>query len=91
MINVGQGAQLVEADLLGALASGQIAAAPLHAFRTEPLPPGHPFWHAARIPFTPHVATRTALAVMARQTLENLAQIDNGLRPQRAVDKSRGY
>jgi hypothetical protein len=37
VINVGQGAQLVEADLLGALASGQIAAAPLR--RSTPSAP----------------------------------------------------
>ncbi len=69
----------------------QIAAATLDAFRTEPLPPGHPFWHGARITVTPPIATRTALAVIAWQTLENLAQIDSSLRPPRAVDKGFGY
>ena len=91
MINVGRGAHLVEGDLLDALASGQIAAATLDAFSTEPLPPGHPFWHDSRITVTPHIATRTSLAVIAGQTLENLAQVDHGLSPPRAVDTGRGY
>jgi glyoxylate/hydroxypyruvate reductase A len=91
VIDVGRGAHLVEGDLLDALASGQIAAATLDAFTTEPLPPEHPFWHDNRITVTPHIATRAGLAVIARQTLENLAQIDHGLRPPRAVDKGGGY
>ena len=91
VINVGRGAHLVEADLLDALVSGQIAAATLDAFITEPLPSDHPFWHNARITVTPHIATRTSLAVIARQTLENLAQIDSGLHPLRSVDTRRGY
>ena len=91
VINVGRGAHLVEGDLLDALASGQIAAATLDAFSTEPLPPTHPFWHDNRITVTPHIATRTSLAVIAGQTLENLAQVDHGLSPPRLVDTGRGY
>jgi len=91
LINVGRGAHLVEADLLAALDSGQLGAATLDTFSTEPLPPGHPFWQAPAIRITPHIATRTNYAVVARQTLANLATLARGERPAFQVDLARGY
>ena len=91
LINVGRGAHLVEADLLAALASGQLAAATLDALTQEPLPPDHPFWADPRILITPHIATRTDPAVIARQTADNLALIDAGRAAEVAVDLQRGY
>ncbi|MDO9203140.1 MAG: glyoxylate/hydroxypyruvate reductase A, partial [Hydrogenophaga sp.] len=43
LINVARGAHLVDADLLALLDSGHLAGATLDVFRTEPLPPEHPF------------------------------------------------
>jgi glyoxylate/hydroxypyruvate reductase A len=91
LINVGRGDHLVEADLLPALASGQLAAATLDAFSQEPLPPEHPFWSDPRILITPHIATRTDGLVIAQQTLANLALLQKGERPQHQVDLERGY
>jgi glyoxylate/hydroxypyruvate reductase A len=91
LINVGRGDHLVEADLLAALASGQLAAATLDAFSQEPLPPGHPFWGDPRILVTPHIATRTDRLVIAQQTLANLATLQQGGRPLHQVDLDRGY
>jgi glyoxylate/hydroxypyruvate reductase len=91
LVNVGRGDHLVEADLLAALASGQLAAATLDAFTQEPLPPGHAFWQHPQITVTPHIATRTAPAVIARQTLANLAAIRDGRAAEVAVDLTRGY
>jgi len=91
VVNVGRGDHLVEADLLAALASGQLSGATLDAFTREPLPREHPFWNDPRITITPHIASRTDLAVIASQTLDNLAQVRQGLRPASAVDASRGY
>ena len=91
VINVARGAHLVEADLLAALASGQLAAATLDALTQEPLPPEHPFWADPRILITPHIATRTDPAVIARQTADNLARIDAGRAAEVAVDLQRGY
>lgn len=90
LVNVGRGPHLVEADLLAALASGQLGAATLDAFTTEPLPAGHPFWHHPRIVVTPHIATRTRPEVIARQTHDNLARLRRG-EPLDAVDFARGY
>lgn len=91
LVNVGRGDHLVEADLLAALDSGQLGAATLDAFSTEPLPPRHAFWTHARITVTPHIATRTPAAVIARQTLLNLAAVRDGRADQVAIDRRRGY
>ncbi len=91
LINVGRGEHVVEADLLAALDAGQLGAATLDAFRTEPLPASHPFWQHPRITVTPHIATRTPAAVIARQTLANLSAILAGRAAEVAIDRTRGY
>ncbi|MEK8050935.1 glyoxylate/hydroxypyruvate reductase A [Ideonella sp. DXS22W] len=91
LVNVGRGDHVVDADLLMALASGQLGAATLDAFRTEPLPAGHPFWRHPRITVTPHIATRTPASVIARQTLANLSAILSGRATEVAIDRHRGY
>lgn len=91
LVNVGRGDHLVEADLLAALASGQLGAATLDTFVQEPLPAGHPFWLHPQITTTPHIATRTHPAVIARQTLANLAAVRAGRAADVAVDRARGY
>lgn len=56
IINVGRGNHLIEADLLRALDSGQIAGACLDVFSAEPLPSNHPFWSHTNIIVTPHIS-----------------------------------
>ena len=91
LVNAGRGRQLVEADLLAALDSGQISAAVLDVFREEPLPPAHPFWRHPRIIVTPHVAaethppTATAIIAAAIRDLEAGRPVAN------LVDAARGY
>lgn len=91
LINVGRGEQVVDADLLHALDEGQLGAATLDAFRTEPLPPQHPFWQHPGITLTPHIATRTPATVIAQQTLAHLAAIRAGRSAEVAIDRRRGY
>ena len=91
LINVGRGDHLVEADLLPALASGQLSAATLDAFSVEPLPQDHSFWGHPNILVTPHIATRTDRLVIAQQTLANLATLRAGRRPVNQIDLERGY
>src|SRR5262249_61474848 len=54
IVNAARGQHLVEADLLAALESGQLAAAVLDVFAEEPLPAGHPFWDHPNVTVTPH-------------------------------------
>lgn len=90
LVNVGRGQHLVEEDLLAALNSGQLGAATLDAFMTEPLPSSHPFWEHPLILVTPHIATRTRPEIIARQTFENLRRIRQG-ESLATVDRARGY
>lgn len=91
LINVGRGAHLVEADLLAALSSGQLHQATLDTFNVEPLPATHPFWRHPQVRITPHVATRTPVAVIAAQMLENLAGVADDVASTRRVQWARGY
>ena len=91
LVNVGRGEHLVEADLLTALASGQLGAATLDTFAREPLPADHPFWQHPQVTVTPHIATRTHPRVIVQQTLANLAAVRAGRAADAAVDLARGY
>ena len=91
LVNAGRGRQLVEADLLAALDSGQLSAAVLDVFRDEPLPPEHPFWCHPRIVVTPHVAAEThpptALPIIAAA----IRDFEAGRPVANMVDAKRGY
>lgn len=91
LINAGRGGHLKEADLLPALASGQLAAASLDVFATEPLPAGHPFWSHPRIYVTPHNASDTDAVTGLAEVLRQIVAHDNGAPLEHTVDRSRGY
>jgi D-2-hydroxyacid dehydrogenase (NADP+) len=55
-VNVSRGPVAREEALLDALRSGQLAAAGLDVFTTEPLPAGHPFWQMPQVVVIPHIA-----------------------------------
>lgn len=55
-VNVGRGATVDEAALIGALESGQLRAAAVDVTKTEPLPASDPLWDAPNLLITPHVA-----------------------------------
>ena len=56
LINAGRGKQQVEGDILAALDSGELHAATLDVFETEPLPPDSPLWTHPKVTVTPHCA-----------------------------------
>jgi len=91
IINGGRGAQLVESDLLDAIASGQIAGAALDVFTTEPLPADHAFWAHPKITIWPHVAAQTNPNTAAIQVAAAIRAIMAGVEPENRVDWSRGY
>ena len=94
VINVGRGGTIVDADLIAALDEGRLASATLDVFRTEPLPPDHPFWAHQRITVTPHLAAPTPYGPAAEQIATALQQLESGMPPQTLpgyVDRKAGY
>ena len=91
LIQVGRGEHLIEADLLAALESGQLAGAALDVFATEPLAPRHPFWRHPRIVITPHDACEVSVEAIGATFLATAEAVRAGQRPPHAVDRDRGY
>lgn len=91
LLNPGRGALLDDAALLAALDAGRLAHATLDVFRTEPLPPGHPFWSHPAVTITPHIAAETRAASAARVIAENLRRIVSGEPLLHRVDRGLGY
>jgi glyoxylate/hydroxypyruvate reductase len=91
VINPGRGWLIDDAALLAALDSGQVGAATLDVFRTEPLPPDHPYWHHPRVTVTPHIAAATRPDTSARVIAENIVRGEAGLPFLHLVDRARGY
>lgn len=91
VINAARGPHLVDNDLLGALASGQIAAATLDVFHIEPLPADHPFWTHAQITVTPHVASLIDAPTGSRIIAKNLRAFHKDGTVADLADARRGY
>lgn len=91
IVSVGRGGHLVEADLLDALASGQVSHAVLDVFETEPLPAGHPFWKHPQITVMPHVAAITDPVSGAARIAQNIARFRSGEPVEGLVSFEAGY
>jgi phosphoglycerate dehydrogenase-like enzyme len=66
---------VVEADLIQALDSGQIAGAAIDVYDTEPLPANHPYRNTANLLATPHIGyvSRSLYERFYRDTVSNIA------------------
>jgi glyoxylate/hydroxypyruvate reductase A len=91
VINVARGAHLVDADLLTLVDSGHLAGATLDVFRTEPLPPEHPFWRHPKVIVTPHASARTLRSESIAQIAGKIAAFERGEAVSGVVDVARGY
>ena len=91
LVHVGRGPQLVDADLLAALASGRLGDAVLDVTDPEPLPPAHPFWRHPHIQLTPHIASMTQPLTAAEVVLDNLQRFARGEPMLGLVDRGCGY
>ncbi len=91
VINPGRGPLIDDTALLMALDKGQIAHATLDVFRTEPLPPDHPFWAHPNVTVTPHIASATRIDTACEFVAENIARVLAGKPLQAEVDRSAGY
>jgi glyoxylate/hydroxypyruvate reductase A len=91
LVNLARGAHLVDEDLLQALESGQIAAATLDVFHTEPLPADHPFWRTPRVTITPHISAETLREESIVQIAQKVKAMERGEPIGGIVDLKRGY
>jgi glyoxylate/hydroxypyruvate reductase A len=91
VVNVARGAHLVDEDLLGLLDDGHLAGAALDVFRTEPLPPGHPFWRHPKITVTPHTSARTLRDESIAQIAGKIRALERGEPIAGVVDRQKGY
>jgi glyoxylate/hydroxypyruvate reductase A len=91
ILNPGRGPLIDDTALIAALDSGQIGHATLDVFRTEPLPPAHPFWAHPRVTVSPHVAAATPAETASKVIAENIRRGEAGLPFLHLVDRTRGY
>lgn len=91
LINCARGGHLVDADLLSALDTGQLAGATLDVFHQEPLPPAHPFWNHPAITITPHTASLVDPEVGGRLLARNIQHFLAGQPVAGRVDTRQGY
>jgi len=91
VVNAGRGGHLVDGDLIAALDTGQIGAAALDVFRTEPLPETDPLWRHPLVLVTPHVAAPTQPGSAIRVMAENIRRFQRGEALHDLVDRNHGY
>ena len=91
VINVARGAHLNDEDLLALLDSDHLAGATLDVFRTEPLPPQHPFWTHPKIAITPHTSARTLREESIAQIAGKMVALARGELVAGVVDQRLGY
>ena len=91
LINVARGGHVVEADLIAAVRSGQLAGAALDVQQREPLPADDPLWDAPGITITPHIAAQSTAATIAAQFAEGWRALQAGAPLPRRIDRARGY
>ncbi|WP_137699733.1 2-hydroxyacid dehydrogenase [Marimonas lutisalis] len=91
VINPGRGTLIDDDALIAALDSGQIGHATLDVFRTEPLPPDHPFWAHPKVTVTPHIASETRPGPASAVIAENVRRGEAGAPFLHLVDRDAGY
>jgi glyoxylate/hydroxypyruvate reductase A len=91
LVNVGRGKHVVDADLIAALDSGQLAYAALDALWPEPLPPDSPLWSHPKVTVMPHVARRPTVAQLVTEIVAGIRSIEAGGPPLQEIDVTMGY
>jgi glyoxylate/hydroxypyruvate reductase A len=91
LINAGRGKQQVESDILSALDSGELHAATLDVFETEPLPEDSPLWTHPKVTVTPHAAADSDPDTITAYVLGQIRRLERGLPVENVIDRRRGY
>jgi len=91
LVNVGRGKHVVEADLIAALDSGQLAYAALDALWPEPLPASSPLWLHPKVTIMPHVARRPTVAQLVTEIAASIRSFQSGGPFLQIIDRAEGY
>ncbi|MFZ0850912.1 MAG: glyoxylate/hydroxypyruvate reductase A [Hyphomicrobiaceae bacterium] len=91
LINAGRGGLQVDADVIAALQKGELYAASLDVFETEPLQEASPLWSHPRVVITPHNAAESAPAAIVRYAFEQMHRHRRGERLPYLIDRRQGY
>jgi D-3-phosphoglycerate dehydrogenase len=89
LINTARGSLIRQQDLIEALDSGQVSAAGIDVWPTEPLPPGDPLAIHPRVIATPHSAfySDEALLELQNTAASQVAAVFSGRRPANIVNE----
>jgi glyoxylate/hydroxypyruvate reductase A len=90
-VNIARGGHVVDADLLAALDSDQLASATLDVFNQEPLPADHPYWRHAKVRVTPHIAGQSNPRTAAAGVADNVKRLRAGQPLHDLIDPAAGY
>ena len=90
-INAGRGKSQVESDIISALESERLGGVSLDVFEEEPLDENSPLWSFNNAILTPHVASVSDTAALARHVAEQIARFELGKPLQHLVDRNAGY
>jgi len=91
VVNIARGGHVVDADLLVALDSGQIASATLDVFNQEPLPAEHAYWRHSKVRVTPHIAGQSNPRTAAAGVADNVRRLRAGGTLHDLIDPAAGY
>ena len=91
LINAGRGKLQVEADILASLDAGELGAATLDVFETEPLASDSPLWHHARVTVTPHNAADSDPGALCKYVLGQIRRHEAGEELLNVVNRQTGY
>jgi glyoxylate/hydroxypyruvate reductase len=90
-VNIGRGGQVVEADLIAALESGQLGGASIDVQVNEPMAADDPLWSAPNLSLTPHVGGQLDPGAVMAQFIEAVDLLKQGKPLRQRVDAARGY
>jgi glyoxylate/hydroxypyruvate reductase len=91
IINAGRGKLQVGEDIIASLDAGELGAATLDVFETEPLPADSPFWQHPKVTVTPHNAADSEPEALCQYILRQIRSHEGGGPLNNVVDKRAGY
>ncbi len=91
LVNAARGQVQVDADILGALDEGTLAAATLDVFPLEPLPVESPLWSHPKVTITPHNAGDISPRALICDVVAQIERLERGLPLDHPVDRALGY